>query len=862
MEAGGWTLREAQPGDAARIQALLAEAGMADVAAGADSLVVQAGDGGPLIAAGWPALGPDGKGATLTLAALPQAKGAPLAALVEELAVVAAHRGIRRIAATVPPHAPWCEAALTEAGFARDASDGASAASRYHLAAGDEGTGGDLANRVRAIASLTPLLRPRSVAVIGASRDPAAIGHRIVRLLVQGEFAGPVYPINPKAAAIASVPAYASVDAVPGPIDLAVITVPAAVVPAVVEACGRRGVAALVVISAGFAETGPAGRELQEQVAERARAHGMRLVGPNCLGVLNPDPAVSLNASFSPVFPGYGPIAMSSQSGALGFTVLEYARQLGLGLHSFVSVGNKGDVSGNDLIQFWAEDDAVRIILLYLESFGNPRRFARLARTVGRRKPILAVKAGRTPAGIRAAGSHTAALAAGETAVAALFRQTGVIRADTLEEMFDVAALLADQHLPEGPRVAIATNAGGPAILAADALAAGGMELPEPGTAAQERLRRVLPPAASLGNPVDMVAAAAAPAYREAVSALLADPGFDALLIVYIPVGFGTEDTTLTAITESVVAARRAGIRKPVAACIMTESGLAPPLIAGAERIPTYRFPEAGARAIARAYEYARWRAAPIGHVPAFADMDLGAVHEVCARAAHRGGGFLSPDEVAAILAAARLPLVPGVVAPDPEAAVAAAERLGYPAVVKLVSPTLTHKSEWGGVALDLGDADAVRDACGAIRARLAAAGQEGELAGFLVQPKVGGGIELLVGVTEDPAFGPLVAFGLGGTLVELMHDVAVRITPLTDRDADLMVRSIRGFPLLEGYRGGEPADLPAVLDLLLRVSHLAQAVPEIVAMDLNPVKAMAPGHGCTILDARIEVRAADGGRP
>jgi acetyl coenzyme A synthetase (ADP forming)-like protein len=779
--------------------------------------------------------------------------------LLERLALIASHDGITRfVAETQADNHPMLEV-FRQSGFRMESSRSQSTVSLvFAIEPTRESVNrSELRDRAATVASLRPLFRPRSVAVLGASRDPSAIGHRVLQSLIQGGFQGAVHPVNPHAREIAGLTAYASVTDIPGPVDLAVVAVPAEAVAGCIDDCGHRGVPVAVVLSAGFAETGAEGRRRQDALVARARGYGMRLVGPNCMGVLNTDGAVRLNASFSPVFPDAGPVAMSSQSGALGLAVLEYARQTGLGVASFVSIGNKADVSGNDLLAYWQDDPAVNVILLYLESFGNPRRFARLARSAARTKPVLAVKAGRTPAGQRAASSHTAALAAGEPAVEALFAQAGVIRADSLEDLFDMASLLSTQPLPAGPRVAVVTNAGGPAILAADALNAAGLELPEPAPDVQERLRSLLPPAASVRNPVDMIADATPEQYRGTVEAVMQDPGFDAVLVIHIPVGVRPVEEMETAIAAAVASARRAGAHKPVLACVMSGASVARPLVAGDESVPTYRFPEAAARALVRAHQYALWRATPAGEVPTLSGCDLSAARAVCRAAVERGGGLLTPAEVDAVLRAAGLPVIPSVVAPDARQAAEAASRLGFPAVVKLVARTLTHKSDVGGVELGLRGPEEVRAACGRIAAALEAAGQADELAGFLVQPQVDDGVELLVGVTQDPSFGPLIGFGLGGTWVEILRDIVFRITPLTDRDADGMVHAIRGFPLLAGYRGHPAADLDAVRDVLLRVSHLVEEVPEIAELDLNPVKALAPGEGgCRIVDARIRVRA------
>lgn len=710
-------------------------------------------------------------------------------------------------------------------------------------------------DRLATIASLEPFFRPSSVAVIGASRDPGSIGHRLLKNLIAMGFNGPVYPVNPKADVVASIPAYPSVKDIPRPVDLAVIAVPQPVVLQVVEECAEKGVRGLVVLTAGFAETGPAGKALQDELLRRVRGHGMRMVGPNCLGILNTAPDVRLNATFAPVAPLPGGVAMSSQSGALGLAIIEYAKELGLGLSSFVSVGNKADVSGNDLIQYWESDPNTRLILLYLESFGNPRRFARLARRVARKKPILAVKSGRTSAGMKAAGSHTAALAASDVGVDALFRQAGVIRVDTLEEMFDVAALLAHQPIPRGPRVAILTNAGGPGILCADTCEAEGLQLPELSESTREGLRAFLPPTASVANPVDMVASATAEDYRRALSLLLDDENVDAVIVIFIPTGAADVE----GVAESIRLGRaeaKSGREKPLLASFMGARGMGSPLAGPEEGIPSYRFPESAARALAKAVRYGEWLRRPRGVIPGFPDIDVEAARAVCQRAyEERGEGWLLPDEVERVLSAFRIPTAPTLLCRSADEAVAAAERIGFPVVVKLASATLVHKTEWNGVQLDLKSPEAVRAAYEGIRKRLAEAGREHEMAGVTVQPMIRDGIEVMIGVTEDPSFGPLIAFGLGGITVELLGDVVFRITPLTDQDAAEMVRSIRGAKLLDGFRGSPPADKQSLEEILLRLSRLVEEVPLVADMDLNPVRVFPEGQGACVLDARILIR-------
>jgi acetyl coenzyme A synthetase (ADP forming)-like protein len=716
----------------------------------------------------------------------------------------------------------------------------------------------DLRDRVNTVASLRPFFRPRAVTVIGASRNPTSIGYRLLDALVRNNFQGPIYPVNPKASEICGLRSYPSVRALPEEVDLAVIAVPRDAVLDVLDDCATRGVRAAVIISAGFAEVNVDGQELQRRLIEKARGYGMRVIGPNCLGLLNTDPAVKLNALFSPIFPPPGRIAMSSQSGALGLAILAAAKQFGLGLSTFVSVGNKADVSGNDLLQYWEEDEATDVILLYLESFGNPRRFSRIARRVSRRKPIVAIKSGRTKAGGRAAGSHTAALAASEVAVDALFRQTGVMRADTLEEMFDLAASLGSQPLPRGRRVAIITNAGGPAILCTDACEAGGLLIPELSSGTRARLAAALPGAASTANPVDMIASATPEQYGQVIETILGSGEVDALVAIYIPVGQSQTDAFVASVRGAVGRARSAGNHDtPVLACLMSESGAWALPDASGENIPTYAFPEAPARTLGKIAAYAEWRAAPEGLVLDFPDLDLNAAHTTCRQAlAARGDGWLTADETRSVLGSVGLPLAAGGVARTAAEACDLANRIGFPVAVKLASQKLVHKTEVGGVCLNLGNAEAVRAAFAQIRERLLRANQLDAMDGVVVQPMIAGGIELMMGVTQDPLFGPLIGFGLGGVLVEIIADVAFRITPLTDRDAADMVRGIRGYRLLQGYRGKPPADIEAIGQALLRLSRLVEELPEISEIDLNPILALPPGQGCRIVDARVRVRS------
>jgi acetate---CoA ligase (ADP-forming) len=705
-----------------------------------------------------------------------------------------------------------------------------------------------------AVAAMRAFLAPRSVAVVGASRRRGTVGAELFHNLLAAGFNGPVYPVNPDAPVVQSVVAYPSIAAVPGPVDLAVVAVPAAAVVRAAQECAAAGVRALVVISAGFAETGSEGAERQQRLLRVCRGSGMRLIGPNCLGIVNTNPEVRLDATFGPSLPLPGGVGFLSQSGALGLAVVDYATKLGLGLSSFVSVGNKADISSNDLLDYWEEDPDTSVALLYLESFGNPRRFSRIARRVGRRKPIVAVKSGRSAAGARASSSHTGALlAASDVTVDALFRQAGVIRTDTLAELFDVATLLANQPWPRGRRVGIVTNAGGPGILCADACQAAGLQVVELSEGLRARLSEGLPAAASVANPVDMLASAPTEHYRRTVELVLASGEVDAVIVIFIP-PLLTEPADVALAVRATVDA--AGRDVPVLAVFMSAAGSPPELRAGDSAIPSYAFPEDAARALGRAAEYGSWRERSEGRVPDLPDArrDEAAALIAAALAEGREPNWLAPDQVATLLDCYGIAMAEWRLAGTPEDAGAAAAELGGPVALKVVAPRLVHKSEAHAVRLGLSGADQVRSAA---EEMLTAVGVQGYMVhGFLVQRMVADGVELLVGVVHDSSFGPVVACGAGGTAVELLKDVTVRLTPLTDRDAAEMVRSRATFPLLDGYRGAPKADVAALEDLLLRVAALVEGHPEVAELDLNPVRALT--QGVVVVDARVRVEAAN----
>lgn len=701
--------------------------------------------------------------------------------------------------------------------------------------------------------SLDCILRPRTVAVVGASRRPGSIGHRIVGNLILHGYGGAVFPVNPTASSVHGVPAWPRVTDIPSPLDLAVVVVPRERVLDVVDDCGRKGVKGLVVVSAGFREVGGAGVDRELQLMERVRRYGMRLVGPNCMGVLTTEEGLSMNATFAPTMPPPGPVSFLSQSGAMGVTILDYAAEYGIGIRDFVSVGNKPDVSGNDLLEYWEDDPHTGVILLYLENFGNPRRFTSIARRVSRGKPIVVVKSGRSTAGARAASSHTGSLAGSDAAVDALLARCGVLRADTVEQLFDLAMAFSGLPLPGGNRVAVVTNAGGPGIIIADACEGAGLQVPPLAPDTVATLRSVFPEEASLGNPVDMIATATPESYRLALKAVLADPGIDAAIAAFVP-PLGIQQD---AVARAIVDGAGSPPAKPVLAVLMGREGLhRGRAILREAGIPGYIFPESAARALSAMHRYARWRERPLDlSLPG--GLDRAGVAAVLRRVRDAGRRELNEAEGLEVLAAAGIPVVAYRTVQTPEEAVVAARELEGPVAVKVLASGLAHKSDIGGVRVGVEGDDAVREAAAAILASVAEAAPELEVDGLLVQPMVEGGVETIVGMSLDPSFGPLVMFGLGGTQVEALRDVVFGVHPVGSTDAMEMVTGIRGRALLEGFRGGPSTDLHCLADAVQRISQLAGDFHEIEELDVNPFLAMP--RGGLAVDARIRLTPAAG---
>jgi acetate---CoA ligase (ADP-forming) len=713
-------------------------------------------------------------------------------------------------------------------------------------------------DRVAAAAAVAHVLRPESVAVIGVSTREGSVGAAVLRNLRTAGYRGRLHVVHPREDAVGGLPAHRTVADIPEPVELAVIALPADAVVEVARQCGAAGVRALVVLSAGFAEVGPRGRDRQAELLAVCRASGMRLVGPNCLGVLNTAEDVALNASFAPVAPPAGTVAFASQSGAFGIAAIAEAARRGLGLSSFVSTGNKADLSGNDLLRYWENDDGTDVIGLYLESFGNPQRFGQIARRVAARKPVIAVKSGRSTAGSRAAASHTGALlAASDSTVDALFRHAGVIRSGTVGELFDVAALLARQPLPGGDRVGILTNAGGPGIACADACEAAGLRVEPLPTKTRRRLGRHLPREATTTNPVDMIASASADDYRRALEALAADSSVDAVVAIFIPPLVTQAEDVADAVRAASAATRAAG--KPLLAVWMAQDDAALATLAGGVGgVPAYGTPEEAVRALAHAMGYGRWQRTA-GEAPEMpADVDADAAAATIAEVLAEGGGWLVPDRVAELLAAYGVPQVTATVAATPAAVARCAAAIPGDVVVKAIAPGLIHKSDVGAVRLGIRGAAAAARAAREIAAAVRKAGHTP--VGYLVQAMAPEGVEMLVGVTSDPDWGPVVACAAGGRAVELLGDVQSRLAPLSRRDAGEMVRSLRTFPLLDGYRGSPRADVAALEDVLVRIAALAAAHPAIAELDCNPV--LVGPAGATVVDARVRIASPGPTRP
>ncbi len=695
------------------------------------------------------------------------------------------------------------------------------------------------------------LFEPRSVAIIGASTTPGKVGHDILRNMLSSGFAGEVYPVNLHADEILGKKCYPSVLEIVEEIDLAVIVVPAPAVLSVTEECGKKGVKTAIVISAGFKEAGPEGIERERRLGELGREWGIRIVGPNCLGVMST--SNGLNASFAAGMPKRGNVGLMSQSGALATAIIDWSIQQGVGYSKFVSFGNGVDVGVVDLLRAWEDDEDTTVIVAYIEGLPNGPEFMEVARQVSMKKPVIVVKSGSTEAGARAVSSHTGSLAGSEQAYTAAFLQSGVIRAHSVEELFDLAIAFSYQGAPRGRSVAVVTNAGGPGIMATDAVERVDLRLAGLDPETVRTLRTRLPEASNFYNPVDVLGDADAERYAFAVENLLRDPNVDGVVAVLTP-----QTMTRAKETAEGLALAAAQSEKPVLACFMGGEAMAEAIdVLNERRVPAYLYPERAVEALAKMAVYREWREEPpdeLIRVVPYAD----GVREVFAEARAQGRVNLGEVEARAVLQAYGLKVPESRIAESAEEAAQRAEEIGFPVVMKIISPDILHKSDLGGVRLGVSGRQEAMDAYELMMLRIHRYAPDAMLRGVLVQELVAGGREVIIGSTRDPQFGPLVMFGLGGIYVEVLKDVSFRLAPFGQRHARRMIDETRAAPLLRGARGEKPSDLDAIVDTLLVVSQMVTDFPEIVEMDINPLKVGESGEGAVAVDARITISEAE----
>ncbi|HUV94613.1 MAG TPA: acetate--CoA ligase family protein [Anaerolineae bacterium] len=692
---------------------------------------------------------------------------------------------------------------------------------------------------------LDMFFNPDAIAVIGASANPGKLGHGVLSNLIESGYGGEVYPINPRAGTILGLQCYPSVLDVPGPIDLVVVVVPSRVVASVLEESGEKGVKGAIIISAGFKEAGGEGASMEQDLLDIANRYGMRIIGPNCLGIIVP--SVPMNASFASGMPQVGTIAFTSQSGALCTAILDYALAENIGFSHFVSLGNKADVDEAALLAAWAEEEQTNVVIAYVEGLNDGREFMLAARKAAREKPVIAVKSGRTASGSRAVSSHTGSLAGSDAAYDAAFAQCGVIRAASVQELFDYSTAFAYQPLLQGNRIAIITNAGGPGVMATDAMEQNGLVLAQLGAETQAALEAALPPAASTNNPVDVLGDARAERYGAALKSVLEDPGVDGVMVILTPQLMTEVEGTARTLIE---VGRNAA--KPVLSCWMGKQVVSVALdLLARNQIPNYPFPERAVSALGAMYRYWSWRRQPTVEVEPF-DVDSEAVASLFESVKKDGRKDIGDAEARHILEAYGITAARSMVATTPEELIAHCTEIGYPVVLKIASPDILHKSDVGGIIMGVSDDGEARQSFDTLIARAKTHAPSALVWGVQVQEMVANAREVIIGMNRDPQFGPLVMFGLGGIYVEVLKDVAFRVAPMTRFQAEQMVRSIRSYALLTGVRGEPPADLEAIVDAILRVSQLVTDFPEIAELDVNPLLVRESGRGAVAVDMRL----------
>ncbi|HEY3251184.1 MAG TPA: acetate--CoA ligase family protein [Ignavibacteria bacterium] len=690
---------------------------------------------------------------------------------------------------------------------------------------------------------------PESIAIIGASSKKGTLSWDLIHNLIGYGYEGKIFPVNQKSGSVHSIKAYKRLSDIEDAVDLAIIMVPKDFVVPVIDECGKKQVPAVIVITAGFKEAGKEGASLEDELKVKVKQYGMQLVGPNCMGIINTNPKIKLNGTFVLTNPGEGGIGFVSQSGALGAAVLKTVQQYDIGIAQFISIGNKADVSGNTVIEYWKKNPEIKVITVYLESFGNPRRFMELTRETTKTKPVIVIKGARTEAGIRAASSHTGALASSDAVVDAFLAQAGVIRVNTIEEMFDIARGFDKGNLPAGNRVAILTNAGGPAILAVDELAGAGLKVPELSRASQMKLRKIAPPEGPVSNPVDLLPPATAEMYKEAVKVILEDENIDSLIVIFGPPIVPNTVEIAKAICEAME-----GSDKTNMLVLMSQDDVIPKLSeAMPHHPPVYRFPEAAARAIAQMYKYTLWKSQPVGVIKTF-DVDKEAVRCILSKFKNEKDMYLAFSDVCRILNAYGLPVIETSYAKDIDGLNKLSGSFNYPVVLKASGKMLVHKSEVGGVITGIYSKEMLTSAAETMMKNLESHSQLHNFEQFIIQPYIKGGIETIIGISKDEKAGHLLMFGLGGIYVEVFKDVSFRLLPVTDIEAENMIKSIKSYKILQGVRGNKPVNCGFIRESLLRLSQLAADFPEFSEIDLNPFVFTHEKHSCKILDARMKI--------
>ena len=693
--------------------------------------------------------------------------------------------------------------------------------------------------------SMDKFFRPESVAVIGASRDEGTVGNEVLRNIIEGGYKGQIYPVNPKADEIRGIKAYHSILELPAKPDVAIFCIPAKFIVPSLEQCGEKGITAVVIISAGFKEAGPEGAKLEMEMVERLKTLNVRVIGPNCVGVVIPP--LNLNATFLKGMPKPGPIAFFSQSGALCGAVLDWAVAEGIGFSRFFSLGNNADLNEVDLMYALRDDPETKVILGYIEGVRDGRKFLQAAREVSKDKPVVVVKSGGTQSGARAASSHTGSLAGSAKAFGAVFMQSGLIRARTIQEMFDYAIAFAYQPLPKGPGLTILTNSGGPGVMAADAVENSSLRLVGLEKATIDRLREVLPRNASVYNPVDIIGDADANRYKAALDIILEDPNTDILIVLLTPTAMSRAEKI-----ADMLAAKENFSGKTLVTAFMGGNSVAEGNKKLLDRgIPSFPNPERAILALDAMNRYGQWGKSPPPDMRSF-PVNRDHVAEIFTKARGEGLTELGELEARDVIESYGFRLPRNIVATTAKSVLRNAGDIGYPLVMKIVSPDILHKSDFGGVRLGIKTGEDALTAYHDMRARARRLLPDADIRGVALQEYIAGGKEVILGMTRDPQFGPVLMFGLGGIYVEVLKDVSFRIAPISVQDADSMVHEIRSYPLLTGVRGEKPADVDAIVESLLRLSQLVTDFPEIMELDINPLKVFAKGEGAIALDARL----------